>query len=145
MLRMSEEQLLRHKKRVGKVVTAKTPAKRAKSLPVASKRPTRGLPKAKSAPEELLAAQMTAAGIQFEREVRFYPGRKWRFDFLLRGASGLALEVQGWGRHQRRMGFEADCEKLTHAAMVGYRVILVTPSQVKSGKAIQWIKQALVV
>lgn len=106
-----------------------------------------------SAAETLLAAQLEQAGIPFEREFRFHPERKWRADFMVgqnyawpvRGR--FLIEVDGGayvgGRHTRGPTFEADCEKHTAAAILGFRVIRVTPRQVEDGRALEWIRQAL--
>ena len=110
-----------------------------------------------SAAELLLAAQLEQAGIPFEREVKFHPDRRWRADFeVFTRAFGdvgllvphdLLVEVEGGayvqGRHTRGPAFEKDCEKYAAAAILGYRVIRVTPRQVESGLALQWIRQAL--
>lgn len=103
--------------------------------------------------EELLAVQLRAARIDFEREVTFAPPRKWRADFRIGG--DLLVEVDGvthfgknangtmrLGRHQTHKGVSADCEKTSAAAILGYRVIRVTQQQVRDGVALQWIEQA---
>src|SRR5256885_16223115 len=68
----------------------------------------------------------------WEREVRFHPSRKWRADFLW-PTPPLIVEVEGGsfvsGRHTRGTSFEADCEKYAEAAILGYRVLRVTPRQ----------------
>lgn len=94
---------------------------------------------------DLLAMHLKAARIRFEREVRFHPTRRWRFDFIFPGR--VACEVNGGvfirGRHNTGTGHTRDCEKLSHAAILGWRVLVVTPAQIKSGEALQWIEQAL--
>ncbi|HEY4895227.1 MAG TPA: hypothetical protein VII01_03980 [Solirubrobacteraceae bacterium] len=106
-----------------------------------------------SAPEELLAFQLRAVGIAFEREARFSVARKWRADFAIaqteRGATFTRwlVEVDGgsWiaGRHTSGTGFAADCEKLNEAAILGYRVLRFTPEMVESGVALATIERAL--
>jgi very-short-patch-repair endonuclease len=95
---------------------------------------------------ELLETHLRAAGIAFEREVMFWPGRKWRFDFAWPDRK-VACEVNGGvfirGRHNTGVGSTKDAEKLSHAAMAGWRVLIVTPAQVKSGDALEWIERAL--
>lgn len=95
--------------------------------------------------EETLALHLKAEGIAFEREIMFYAGRRWRFDFVLN--EKIAIEVEGgvWnnGRHNRGGGFIADCEKYNHAVMLGWRVLRFTTEQVKSGHAINFIKEFL--
>lgn len=99
----------------------------------------------KSKPEELLAWQLKAAGIEFEREFRPWIHRRFRFDFKLSG--NLLVEVQGgiWtkGGHSTGIGISRDCEKYSMAVAAGYRVMPVTPNQIKAGQAILWIEQAL--
>lgn len=98
--------------------------------------------------EETLAFQLRAAGIQFEREYRFHPARRWRFDFAVPNES-LAIEVEGgvWsgGRHTRGKGFTEDCRKYNEAAILQWRVIRVTTEMIDSGEALDMIRRALLV
>lgn len=68
-----------------------------------------------------------------EPEYRFHPTRKWRFDFAWPDLK-LALEVEGgtWagGRHTRGAGYERDCEKYSHAAALGWKVMRFTSGQI---------------
>ena len=98
--------------------------------------------------EEALAFQLRAVGIACEREVTFAPMRRWRFDFLIHGPSShVAVEVDGgtWsgGRHTTGAGFQADCDKLNEAMLMGYRVLRVTPAMVDDGRALDLIERAL--
>ena len=98
------------------------------------------LPKPKSAPEELFALQLKASKIGFVREFKFHPARKWRFDFAIDPPRHwIAVEIQGFGRHQRFIGYQNDCERQAEALMLGWRVLQVTPAQVKSGQALKWL------
>ena len=99
------------------------------------------LPKPKSAPEELFALQLRADKIRFEREYKFHPTRRYRFDFVFEGK--IAVEIQGFGRHQRFIGYQNDCERQAEALMLGWRVLQVTPAQVKSGQALKWLTTLL--
>jgi very-short-patch-repair endonuclease len=102
--------------------------------------------------EDALAFQMKMAGLPMpEREWRFHPTRKWRFDFAWPGDK-LAVEVEGgiWlsakgkkGRHNTGAGIEADMEKYNAAALLGWRVLRVSPGHIRSGEALQWIGKAL--
>ena len=56
------------------------------------------------------------------REHMFHPTRKWRFDFAFPSVK-LAVEIEGWGRHQRRVGFSLDCEKYNTAESMGWRIL----------------------
>ena len=108
----------------------------------------------RSTGELLLEQQLRQAGIPFEREYAFVPGRKFRADFLVWDVPGpgwathrVLVEVDGgaWisGRHTRGSGFEKDAEKASLAAINGYRVIKCVPSQVEDGTCLAWIEQAL--
>lgn len=97
--------------------------------------------------EALFAFQAKASKLPpAEREFRFDPTRRWRFDFAWPDPR-VALEVEGatWigGRHTRGAGFEADCEKYSAAAIYGWCVIRATTGQVKRGDAIAWVSEAL--
>lgn len=102
---------------------------------------------AESELEMILANRIEIAGLPTpERQFRFCETRRWRADFAYPSAS-LLIEVDGGayvaGRHTRGAGFEADCEKASTAAALGYRVIRVTGRMVKSGMAVELIRQAL--
>jgi len=69
-------------------------------------------------------------GIGFVREYHFHPERKWRFDFAWPVAR-CAIEIHGglWakrGGHTSGKGVSRDCEKLTEAALLGWRVFVLT-------------------
>lgn len=99
----------------------------------------------KSQLELLLAAQLETAGLgPAEREWRFHPTRRWRFDFAYpHRQPKLAIEVEGgtWvrGRHTRGRGFEQDCEKYNAAASLGWLVFRFTGDMVNDGRAIATI------
>lgn len=89
---------------------------------------------------------MRAAGLpEPEREVRFDPERRWRFDYLWPSIR-LALEIEGgvWssGRHTRGKGFLGDIEKYNAATLLGFRVIRATPKMVQSGEVAELVKTA---
>lgn len=102
--------------------------------------------------EDMLALHLRASGIDCEREYRFHPSRRWRFDFAI-PEKMLAIEVEGItfygknndgsmriGRHQTGKGMEADCEKYDEAMRLGWTVYRCTQQMVKSGKSIETIK-----
>jgi hypothetical protein len=66
-----------------------------------------------------------------EREVRFSPPRRWRFDYAWPEYK-VALEIEGgaWtkGRHTRGAGFIKDMEKYSEAAIMGWCVLRLTPT-----------------
>lgn len=100
-----------------------------------------------SALEEALAAQLAAARVPAaEREHRFAPPRRWRFDFAWPAAK-VAVEVEGGlytlGRHVRPAGYAADCEKYNEAQLRGWRVLRVTEQHIRGGDAVSWVRRAL--
>jgi hypothetical protein len=107
--------------------------------------------KAKRESLELALLQQIRASKLMEPTLqhRFHPTRQWRFDiaWFSNKPGGIAVEVDGgtWsgGRHTRGAGFEADCEKLNEAALLGWRVLRVTGAHIKSGQAIAWIKKVI--
>lgn len=94
--------------------------------------------------EELLALQIRALKVlPPEREYRFHPTRRWRFDFAW-PAHMLAIEVEGgvWtgGRHTSGAGFIDDAEKYNAATLAGWRVLRFTGDQVKSGRVVKLLQ-----
>ena len=79
-------------------------------------------------------------------EHRFHPTRKWAMDFAWPERL-IALEVEGgaWtqGRHTRGAGFLADMVKYREAAILGWRLIRCTPSEVQDGTALTLIERVL--
>jgi len=100
--------------------------------------------------EATLAFQIRVVGLpQPEREYRFHPVGRFRFDFAWPGES-LAVEVEGgtWSkarksRHTTGQGYEDDCIKYNEAALLGWKVLRVTSKMVNDGRAIQFIERAL--
>jgi very-short-patch-repair endonuclease len=82
----------------------------------------------------------------FEREFKFHPTRKWRFDFAW-PLKKVAIEVQGggWvsGKHSRPAGMAKDAEKLNEAQNLGWQVYIITQDMIKEGNWVHWIKKAL--
>jgi hypothetical protein len=72
---------------------------------------------------------LASTGPKLEKEYRFHPDRKWRFDFA-HVESWTAIELEGgvWshGAHSRGRGFTEDCEKYNAAQMLGWRVYRYT-------------------
>jgi very-short-patch-repair endonuclease len=88
-----------------------------------------------------LAAQMTEMKIACVRELVFAPDRKFRFDFAILDRM-IAIEIDG-AVHRIKQRFESDQEKCVLALMLGWRVLHVTPKQVRNGKAIELILQLI--
>lgn len=100
-----------------------------------------------SAPEELFSLQLRAAKLpEANREYRFHPVRKFRFDFAWPAAK-LAVEIDGglWvmGRHNRGRGAITDMEKGNLAVAEGWSVLHFVPEQVKSGEALKFVEPIL--
>ena len=93
--------------------------------------------------EELLSFQIKAAKLPSpDREYKFCPNRRWRADFCW-PEDGLICEGEGGGytngRHTRGKGFENDCEKYNIATILGFSVLRVTASHIRSGQALNWV------
>lgn len=79
-------------------------------------------------------------------EYIFAKPRKWRFDYAW-PLQRFALEVDGgvWiqGRHNRGQGAINDQEKLSEAAILGWRVLYAIPDDLRNGVAIDRVLRAL--
>lgn len=99
-----------------------------------------------SAPEDLLAFQLKASKIEFQRQYKFHPERRWKADFMI-PAGKLLIEVDGgtWtnGRHTRGTGYAKDCEKLNEATILGWAVLRFPTAEIKPGRAVQTILRYL--
>lgn len=96
--------------------------------------------------EATLALHMRVSHIDAVPEYRFYPTRRWRFDFALPDYRiGIECEGGTWtnGRHNRGAGFEKDCEKYNRAALEGWTVLRFTKRMITSGEAIKSIEEAI--
>jgi very-short-patch-repair endonuclease len=107
----------------------------------------------RSALEDRLEVQLAEAyqpmqtgAPMWEREYRFHPTRKWRFDFAWPSRK-LAVEIEGgtWvrGRHGSGVGVYNDAEKYNEAALLGWTLLRVTSNMVKDGEALEWIRRGL--
>lgn len=85
---------------------------------------------------EMIKASTT---YKVEREYRFHPVRRWRFDAAIPELM-IACECEGgtWagGRHIRPAGFEADLEKYNTATLLGWSVYRFVPRMLNQG----WIQ-----
>lgn len=140
--------------RVRGQVSAQQTSRRAPGIPQASqrKRPqsrsARG--RAPSAPEQEFHLHLASLGLDqgLQREYRFHPVRRWRFDFAWPGRM-LAMEIQGgiWlggrGGHTSGSGVTRDCKKGLDAVLMGWRVIYATPAMIRSGELVQAVDKLL--
>lgn len=76
----------------------------------------------------------TVFGIKFEREVVFYPARRWRFDYALT-CCGMALEIEGgvWTKrgHTSGSNFLSDIEKYNKATIMGWKLLRIASHKVE--------------
>lgn len=97
--------------------------------------------------EDLLAFQLTAVGIEYQREYRAVPGRRFRWDFFI--YPDLLVEIQGgvWmpqkTGHTHGAGVWRDTEKQSLAAVLGYHTMAFIPNDIRSGRALQMIEEYL--
>jgi very-short-patch-repair endonuclease len=100
-----------------------------------------------SALEEAFLAAVREARIPMpEREYRFCPTRKFRFDFAW-PRQKIAVEVQGaiWrkGAHSSGVGLQRDYEKYNLAQLLGWKLLQFEARAIRSGIALNTLKQAL--
>ena len=99
--------------------------------------------------EAELALQIKALGLPEPiREYQAIKGRKFRFDFAwLDPEDRLLVEVNGGtytqGAHSTGQGIARDYEKCNLATLAGWRVLSFDGKAVKSGEAVEVIRQAL--
>ena len=103
------------------------------------------LPSAKSSKLETeLARQLKLAGIPFVREVMPIPGRRYRYDFALKGilceCNGMTFQ---FGGHSSGTGLARDYEKNILAQLEGWRVFSFDKAMIFDGRALSWIQMAL--
>jgi very-short-patch-repair endonuclease len=81
-----------------------------------------------------------------EREVRFHPVRRWRFDYAWPDQR-IALEIDGgvWvgGRHSGGAGQVKDMEKMNHAAALGWRVFRCEPKPASVRAVLELVSSAI--
>ena len=76
-------------------------------------------------------------GPRLDRETRFHPTRRWRFDFCYK-ATKTAIEIEGGtrsnGRHSRHAGFREDAYKYNAAQVLGWTVFRLTYDMITTDK-----------
>lgn len=119
-----------------------------KRKPTTKRTTKKAAAKRKASPlEDRLLKQIIEAGVpEPQREFRFHPTRKWRFDFAWPDAM-IAVEVEGavfsGGRHSQGAGMVADMDKYNTAALLGWTVLRVASPHITKGDAIEWIIEAV--
>jgi very-short-patch-repair endonuclease len=85
-------------------------------------------------------------GIELVPEYKFLEDKGSRFDFAIPDLK-IAIEVEGgvWrgGRHTRPLGFIADMEKYNKAALQGWMVLRVLPSDITMNDTRDMVKEAV--
>lgn len=83
--------------------------------------------------DAILSILQTTTNHTITPEYRFYPPRRWRFDYSIVNLK-IAIEIEGaaWsnGRHTRGKGYIADMEKYNRATLEGWRILRYTPQQI---------------
>lgn len=98
---------------------------------------------------KVFSAMCEQAGIpKPEKEWEFHHTRQWRVDIAWPSADPpLALEIEGgaWtrGRHTRPSGFVKDMEKYNALTCEGWRLIRITPDQLRKTATIDLVRRAL--
>jgi len=77
-----------------------------------------------------------------EKEYRFTPERRWRFDFAIPELK-IAIEIEGgiWtnGRHSRGSGYTKDLEKYNTATALGWRIFRFSYNQIQDGEMVKFL------
>jgi very-short-patch-repair endonuclease len=90
--------------------------------------------------EALLAVHIRADKLpEPKRQAQLNPERKWRIDFAWPDMR-VAVEVDG-EVHRIKERFHADIEKHAWLTLNGWTLLRVGGREVRSGKAIEWIKR----
>lgn len=96
-----------------------------------------------SEPEILMQHYLRELHLNFEREYRFHPVRRFRLDFFLPDHRiGIECEGGTWinGRHNRGKGFESDLRKYNEAERMGIRIFRFTTNMIRCGEAKCFLK-----
>ena len=74
-------------------------------------------------------AVLKSKKIKFEKEYKFHPTRRWRFDYAILDKK-IAIEYEGIvsnkSRHTNIKGYSKDCEKYNQAQLLGWKVLRYT-------------------
>ena len=93
--------------------------------------------------ETMFALQLRAIGAPpwVEQYVGAVPGRKYRLDFAWPECR-IAVECTGHV-HRIKARFLADCERTCLLVLAGWRILPVSGDDIRAGRAINWLQQAL--
>lgn len=88
----------------------------------------------------------SSTGLDVEKEYRFHPERKWRFDYAIPDLK-IAIEIDGgvWinGRHNRASGYIKDMQKFNIAASLGWLILKFTPEEMFKITTLDIISQTI--
>ena len=100
-----------------------------------------------------LIGYVAKMGYTLEREVRFHPVRRWRFDFAVverkigiemhGGAFVRGPDGQMGGAHHRPKGRLRDAQKMREANALGWTVSEFEWWELKSGAVVEWLERVL--
>lgn len=92
----------------------------------------------------MLVEQLLDVGLpQPELEYKFAPGRKFRADiFYPRCQPPLIVEIKG-AVHRTKTRYTRDIEREQVIFTLGFRLLQVTPIQVRNGRAAELVREAL--
>lgn len=87
--------------------------------------------------EQFLKDWTVLGGPAMQREYRFHPERKWRFDFAIPSRM-IAFEIMGGlytpnSGHRSQAGIRRDYEKSNAAQELGWKVYSVTSKDIQDG------------
>jgi hypothetical protein len=81
---------------------------------------------------------------EWEKEFKFHPSRKWRFDYAWPSGK-VAVEIEGGayakGRHTRGKGFILDMEKYNAGGLLGWKIFRFTPQQFERYEALSFMRR----
>ena len=90
---------------------------------------------AQSRLEQAFEQYLINNNIEYQKEYKFIPNRRFRADFYLEKYR-LLIEIEGgmWsnGRHNRGSGYRADCDKYNLATLHGYKLIRFCTEHIKN-------------
>lgn len=97
--------------------------------------------------EDRLAYHLDLFGIEYVRQYKFHPSRKWLADFAIL-ENKLIIEVNGgtWmvkSGHNTGRGISRDYEKSNSAQLLGWTYLQYTAAEIDDGTAMREILQFL--
>lgn len=138
----------RHRQRAKEQMDRPAPKREAAGDPVVKRAPAGKVDYGRMLAQQIVAAGLPEPVLEWTFDAQLDgSGRSWRFDLAWPGwlaldIGKLAVEVDG-GVHKLTKRFNADIPKHQAAFALGYKLLRVSPEQVKSGEALEFIRRAL--